>query len=558
VALRSDQIKREAARAPHRSLLKADGITDEEMERPFIAVVNARNDIIPGHTHLDKICEAVKAGIYMAGGVPFEISTIGVCDGIAMNHEGMHYSLVSREVIADSVECAVAGHAFDGMVCIPNCDKIVPGMILGALRVNVPTVFVSGGPMLPGVAPDGTPTDLNTLFDGAGKVAAGTMTEEELAYFEDTACPTCGSCSGMFTANSMNCLCEALGIALPGNGTVPAVYSERIRLAKLAGMKVMELVDENVCLKDILNGAAVRNAMGCDMAFGGSTNTVLHLTAIANAAGCPITMDMWDAASARTPHLVKLAPAGPRPLIDLYRAGGVPVVLAELDRLGLIDRDARTCMGPMGDYLDYMHAACPGADGEVVRTGENPFSAEGALRVLHGNIAPDGAIVKKAAVAPSMLCHTGPARVFDSEEEACAAINGGSIVPGDVVVIRYEGPKGGPGMREMLTPTSSICGMGLSESVALITDGRFSGATKGPAVGHVSPEAAAGGPIALICEGDSVTVDIEGGRLTLNVGEDELARRRDMWVPPAPKHDHGVLAKYAKLVSSADKGAIVI
>nr|WP_202612245.1 dihydroxy-acid dehydratase [Adlercreutzia caecimuris] len=556
--MRSDQIKRGAARAPHRSLLKADGITDEEMERPFIAVVNARNDIIPGHTHLDKICEAVKAGIYMAGGVPFEISTIGVCDGIAMNHEGMHYSLVSREVIADSVECAVAGHGFDGMVCIPNCDKIVPGMILGALRVNVPTVFVSGGPMLPGTAPDGTATDLNTLFDGAGKVAAGTMTEEELAYFEDTACPTCGSCSGMFTANSMNCLCEALGIALPGNGTVPAVYSERIRLAKHAGMKVMELVRDDVRLTDILNAPAVRNAMECDMAFGGSTNTVLHLTAIASAAGCPITMDDWDAASARTPHLVKLAPAGPRPLLDLYRAGGVPVVLAELDRLGLIDRDARTCMGPMGDYLDYMHAACAGADGEVVRTGENPFSAEGALRVLHGNIAPDGAIVKKAAVAPSMLCHTGPARVFDSEEEACAAINGGAISPGDVVVIRYEGPAGGPGMREMLAPTSAICGRGLSESVALITDGRFSGATKGPAVGHVSPEAAAGGPIALICEGDSVTVDIEGGRLALNVGADELARRRAAWVPPAPKHDHGVLAKYAKLVSSADKGAIVI
>ena len=554
MALRSDQIKRGVARAPHRSLLKADGITDEEMERPFIAVVNARNDIIPGHTHLDKICEAVKAGIYMAGGVPFEISTIGVCDGIAMNHDGMHYSLVSREVIADSVECAVAGHAFDGMVCIPNCDKIVPGMILGALRVNVPTVFVSGGPMLPGVAPDGTATDLNTLFDGAGKVAAGTMTEEELAYFEDTACPTCGSCSGMFTANSMNCLCEALGIALPGNGTVPAVYSERIRLAKRAGMKVMELVGENVCLKDILNAAAVHNAMECDMAFGGSTNTVLHLTAIANAAGCPVTMDTWDEASARTPHLVKLAPSGPRPLIDLYRAGGVPAVMGELGRLGLLDESALTCMGPLPDYL---RECCPVPDGEVCRTGANPYSPVGALKVLHGNIAPDGAIVKKAAVDASMMCHTGPARVFESEEEACAAINGGAIAPGDVVVIRYEGPKGGPGMREMLTPTSAICGMGLSDSVALITDGRFSGATKGPAVGHVSPEAAAGGPIALICEGDSVTVDIEGGRLTLNVDDDELACRRASWQPPAPKHDHGVLAKYAKLVSSADKGAII-
>ena len=556
--LRSDQIKRGVARAPHRSLLKADGITDEEMDRPFIAVLSSRNDVIPGHTHLDKIAEAVKAGIYMAGGVPFEISTIGVCDGIAMNHEGMHYSLVSREVIADSVECAVMGHAFDGLVCIPNCDKIVPGMILGALRANVPTVFVSGGPMLPGTGPDGEgSTDLNTLFDGAGKVAAGTMTADELAALEDTACPTCGSCSGMFTANSMNCLCEALGIALPGNGTVPAVYSERIRLAKHAGMKVMELLEKGICARDIVSAAALHNAMECDMAFGGSTNTVLHLTAIAREAGCTITMDDWDAASARTPHLVKLAPSGPRPLSDLYEVGGVPVVMAELDRLGLIDRDAVTCMGPMGEYLDYMHAACTGADGEVVRPHDDPFSAQGALRVLHGNIAPDGAIVKKSAVDPSMLTHTGPARVFDSEEAACAAINAGEIRPGDVMVIRYEGPKGGPGMREMLTPTSSIVGMGLSTSVALITDGRFSGATKGPAVGHVSPEAAAGGPIALIEEGDLVTVDIEGGALTLNVDDAELERRRAAWELPAPKHDHGVLAKYAKLVSSADKGAYV-
>ncbi|MDE8703267.1 dihydroxy-acid dehydratase [Adlercreutzia equolifaciens] len=555
--LRSDQIKRGVARAPHRSLLKADGITNEEMDRPFIAVFNSRNDIIPGHTNLDKICEAVKAGIYIAGGVPFEISTIGVCDGIAMNHDGMHYSLVSREAIADSLECAVQGHAFDGIVCIPNCDKIVPGMILGALRVNIPTVFVSGGPMLPGTQPGGCgpTTDLNTLFDGAGQVGAGTMTEEELAFYEDTACPTCGSCSGMFTANSMNCLCEALGIALPGNGTVPAVYSERLRLAKHAGMKVMELVNKGVRFKDILNAPAIHNAMECDMAFGGSTNTVLHLTAIAHAAGCPITMDDWDAASARTPHLVKLQPSGPRPLIDLYHVGGVPAVMGELGKLGLLDEDALTCMGPLPEYLA---TCCPDADGEVCRTGENPFSAVGALRVLHGNIAPDGAIVKKAAVDPSMLCHTGPARVFDSEEAACEAINGGAIKAGDVVVIRYEGPKGGPGMREMLTPTSAICGMGLSTSVALITDGRFSGATKGPAVGHVSPEAAAGGPIALIEEGDSLTVDIEGGALTLNVSDEELERRRAAWQMPAPKHEFGVLAKYEKLVSSADKGALIL
>ncbi|RDB65681.1 dihydroxy-acid dehydratase [Gordonibacter pamelaeae] len=556
---RSSAVTEGVARAPHRSLLKADGITDEELERPLVAVFNSRNDIIPGHNNLDKIAEAVKAGIYLAGGVPFEIGTIGVCDGIAMNHDGMHYSLVSREVIADSLECAVQGHAFDALVCIPNCDKIVPGMLLGALRVNIPTVFVSGGPMLAGKQPGGCgpTTDLNTLFDGAAQVMNGTMTEDELKYYEDTACPTCGSCSGMFTANSMNCLCEALGIALPGNGTIPAVYSERIRLAKHAGMKVMELLEQGVCARDIVSAAAVHNAMECDMAFGGSTNTVLHLTAIAREAGCPITMDDWDAASARTPHLVKLAPSGPRPLSDLYEVGGVPVVMAELDRLGLIDRDAVTCMGPMGEYLDYMHAACTGADGEVVRPHDDPFSAQGALRVLHGNIAPDGAIVKKSAVDPSMLTHTGPARVFDSEEAACAAINAGEIRPGDVVVIRYEGPKGGPGMREMLTPTSSIVGMGLSTSVALITDGRFSGATKGPAVGHVSPEAAAGGPIALIEEGDPVTVDIEGGALTLGVDDAELERRRAAWQPPAPKHDHGVLAKYAKLVSSADKGAYV-
>ena len=555
--LRSDAMKKGVARAPHRSLLKADGLTDEEISRPLIAVFNSRNDIIPGHNNLDKICEAVKAGIYMAGGVPFEISTIGVCDGLAMNHDGMHYSLVSREAIADSFECAVQGHAFDGAVCIPNCDKIVPGMILGALRVNIPTVFVSGGPMLPGHQPgctDGPTTDLNTLFDGAGQVSAGTMTEEELKFFENTACPTCGSCSGMFTANSMNCLCEALGIALPGNGTIPAVYSERLRLAKHAGMKVMELLEKGISIRDVITAPAIHNAMECDMAFGGSTNTVLHLTAIAMEAGCPITMDDWDAASARTPHLVKLQPSGPRPLIDLYAVGGVPVVMHELAELGLLDNEALTCMGPLPAYI----ANCTKpADGEVCRTHDNPFSKVGALRVLHGNIAPAGGIVKKSAVDPSMLTHTGPARCFNSEEEACDAIFAGEIKPGDVVVIRYEGPKGGPGMREMLTPTSAIVGMGLSKSVALITDGRFSGASKGPCVGHVSPEAASGGPIALIEDGDEITVDIEGGKLELHVSADVLAARRAAFVAPAPKHNHGVLAKYAKLVSSADKGAFV-
>ncbi len=554
--LKSSQIKSGVARAPHRSLLKADGVTDEEMQRPFIAVFNSRNDIIPGHTNLDKIAEAVKAGIYLAGGVPFEISTIGVCDGIAMNHDGMHYSLVSRETIADSLEIAMQGHAFDGVVCIPNCDKVVPGMLIGALRVNAPTVFVSGGPMLAGKQKGGCgpTTDLNTLFDGAAAVMNGSMTEEDLAFYEDTACPTCGSCSGLFTANSMNCLCEALGVALPGNGTIPAVYSERIRLAKHAGMKIMELVQKDVKIKDIISAAAIHNAMECDMAFGGSTNTVLHLTAIARAAGHPITMDDWDAASARTPHLVKLQPSGPRPLSDLYEVGGVPVVMHELAELGLLDESALTCMGPLPEYLK---DCTQPADGEVCRTHEDPFSPQGALKVLHGNLAPKGAIVKKSAVDPAMLTHTGPARTFNSEEEACEAINEGRIKAGDVVVIRYEGPKGGPGMREMLTPTSSIVGMGLSSSVALITDGRFSGATKGPAVGHVSPEAAAGGPIALIEEGDSITVDIQGGALTLNVPDDELERRRAAFQPPAPKHDHGVLAKYARMVSSADEGAYV-
>lgn len=555
MSLRSDAVRVGVPRAPHRSLFKADGLTDEELKRPLIAVVNSRSDVIPGHNNLDKIADAVKAGIYMAGGIPFEVGTIGVCDGIAMNHDGMHYSLVSREVIADSVECYVQGHAFDGIVCIPNCDKIVPGMLIGALRVNIPTVFVSGGPMLPGKQPDGCgTTDLNTLFDGAGQVAAGTMTEEQLKYYEDTACPSCGSCSGLFTANSMNCLCEALGIALPGNGTVPAVYSERIRLAKQAGMKIMELVNNNIKIGDVISPAAIHNAMECDMAFGGSTNTVLHLIAISHAAGHPITMEDWEEASKRTPHLVKLQPSGPRPLIDLYEVGGVPVVMHELDQLGLLDHSAITVVGSFDEYIKNHTKS---ADGEVCRTHDNPLSPQGALKVLHGNIAPKGGIVKMSAVDPSMYKHTGPARVFDSEEDACQAIFGGEINPGDVVVIRYEGPKGGPGMREMLTPTSAIVGMGLSKSVALLTDGRFSGASKGPCVGHISPEAAAGGPIAYVHEGDSITVDIEGGIISLNIPDEELEQRKANWVAPALKHNHGVLAKYEKLVSSADEGAYV-
>lgn len=553
--LRSKQITEGVMRAPHRCLLKADGITDEELKRPLIAVINSQNDIIPGHNNLDKIANAVKSGIYMAGGVPFEISTIGVCDGIAMNHEGMHYSLVSREVIADSVECVLQGHQFDAVVCIPNCDKIVPGMLMGALRVNLPTLFVSGGPMLSGSQPGGRAphTDLNTLFDGAAQVLSGMMSEEELKYYEDTACPTCGSCSGMFTANSMNCLCEALGIALPGNGTVPAVYSERIRLAKRAGMRILKLLEEGICIRDIINKHAVSNAMHLDMAFGGSTNTILHLTAIAAEAGCPITLEDWDAVSARTPHLVKIAPSGPRPLSDLYEVGGVEVVMSELARAGLLDKKARTCIGPLSDYLK----RCPQPDGEVCRRLEHPFSSRGALKVLKGNIAPRGSIVKQSAVHPSMFQHTGPARVFNSEEDACAAINSGKINPGDVVVIRYEGPQGGPGMREMLTPTSSIVGMGLSTSVALITDGRFSGASKGPCIGHVSPEAAQGGPLALVEEGDLIALDIEAGSLNVLVDEEVLQERKRSWQPPVPRYTHGVLARYAMLVSSADEGAIL-
>ena len=549
--LRSDAIKKGLARAPHRSLLKADGLTDEELDRPLVAVVSAQNEVIPGHIHLDKIAEAVKAGVRMAGGTPLQVNTIGVCDGIAMNHAGMRYSLTSREVIADSVECAVQGHQFDAMVLIPSCDKIVPGMLIAAARLDIPTVLVSGGPMLAGRGRRGEQTDLNSLFDAVGQVTAGTMTEEECSWLEGTACPTCGSCSGMFTANSICCLAEALGIALPGNGTVPAVYSERIRLAKRAGMKVMELIEKNLTARQILSPAAIHNGMVLDMAFGGSTNTMLHLTAIAQAAGCPVTMEDWDRASAETPNIVRIAPAGPLHIQDLNDVGGVSAIIGELGRTGHLDLSATTCHGTMAEWVE----ACPAADGEVVRTVENAYSPDGGLKVVHGSLAPDCGVVKKSAVAPEMWTHTGPARVFDSEEAACEAIFGGKINPGDVVVIRYEGPAGGPGMREMLTPTSAICGMGLASSVALITDGRFSGASKGPCIGHVSPEAAAGGPIALVEEGDTISIDIQAGSLELDVPEDVLAARRAAWEPPAPKYTSGVLSRYAKLVTSADKGA---
>ncbi|WP_314920978.1 dihydroxy-acid dehydratase [Slackia exigua] len=549
--LRSDAIKKGVARAPHRSLLKADGLTDEELERPLIAVISSQNEIIPGHLHLSTIAEAVKAGIRMAGGTPLQATTIGVCDGIAMNHEGMKYSLTSREVIADSVECVVNGHAFDGMVIIPSCDKVVPGMLIAACRINIPTVMISGGPMLAGHDRHGCQTDLNTLFDAAGQVTAGTMTEEEMNYLENTACPTCGSCSGMFTANSIQCLSEALGIALPGNGTVPAVYSERIRMAKRAGMKVMEMLERDIRPRDLITPASIHNGMVLDMAFGGSTNTMLHLTAIAHAAGCPITMDDWDRVSDVTPNLTRIAPAGPLHIEDLDAAGGISAILGELGRAGLLDETALTCHGTMAEWL----AQCPPVDGEVVRTKENAYMQTGGLKVMRGNIAPDCGVVKKSAVDEGMRRHSGPARVFDSEDAACEAIFGGAINPGDVVVIRYEGPSGGPGMREMLTPTSAICGMGLDTSVALITDGRFSGATKGPAIGHVSPEAAAGGPIALIHEGDIIDIDIEAGTLDARISDEELDRRRAAWQAPAPKYTTGVLSRYAKLVTSADKGA---
>ena len=549
--LRSDAIKRGLARAPHRSLLKADGLTDEELDRPLVAVVSAQNEVIPGHLHLQQIADAVKAGVRMAGGTPLQVNTIGVCDGIAMNHEGMHYSLTSREVIADSVECAVQGHQFDAMVLIPSCDKIVPGMLIAAARLDIPTMLVSGGPMLAGRGRDGSQTDLNSLFDAVGQVTAGTMTEEECHWLEGTACPTCGSCSGMFTANSICCLAEALGIALPGNGTVPAVYSERIRLAKRAGMKVMELVEKNVTARQIITSSAIHNGMVLDMAFGGSTNTMLHLTAIAQAAGCPVTMDDWDRASAETPNIVRIAPAGPLHIQDLNDAGGVSAIIGELGRTGHLDLSALTCHGTMAEWVD----ACPPVDGEVVRSVDNAYSPDGGLKVMRGSLAPDCGVVKKSAVDPGMWQHSGPARVFDSEEEACKAIFGGAINPGDVVVIRYEGPSGGPGMREMLTPTSAICGMGLASSVALITDGRFSGASKGPCIGHVSPEAAAGGPIALVEEGDVIDIDIQAGALELRVPEEVLAERRAAWQPPAPKYITGVLSRYARLVTSADKGA---
>ncbi|MBR2011604.1 MAG: dihydroxy-acid dehydratase [Clostridia bacterium] len=550
----SDQIKKGVERTPNRSLLYALGYTDEELSRPLVGVVCSHNEIVPGHMHLDKIAEAVKAGVRAAGGTPIMFPAIAVCDGIAMGHVGMKYSLVTRDLIADSTEAMVMAHQFDGLVMIPNCDKNVPGLLMAAARLNIPTIFCSGGPMLAGHLKDGTRTCLSHMFEAVGAYKAGTIDEEQVKDYTENACPSCGSCSGMYTANSMNCLTEAIGMALSGNGTVPAPLSARIRLAKHAGMKIMELIEKNIRPRDIMTEAAFHNAETVDMALGCSTNTMLHLPAIAHEAGVEISLDMSNEISKRTPNLCHLAPAGNTYMEDLDRAGGVWAVMKELTKKDLLDTTVMTVTGKtLGENL----VGVTNRDPEIIRPIENPYSENGGIAVLKGNLAPDGCVVKQAAVAPEMMVHEGPARVFDSEDEAIAAIYAGKIVAGDVVVIRYEGPKGGPGMREMLNPTSAICGMGLGESVALITDGRFSGATRGASIGHVSPEAAAGGNIALVREGDVISINIKECSVTLQVSDQELAARRAAWRAPEPKVKTGYLARYAKLVSSADKGAVL-
>ena len=550
--MRSDVVKKGVAKAPHRSLFKASGLTDEEINKPLIGIVTSQNDIIPGHVNLDKIVEGVKKGVLMSGGTPLVFPTIGVCDGIAMGHQGMKYSLVTRELIADSVECMANAHAFDALVFIPNCDKIVPGMVMAALRVNVPSVIVSGGTMLAGKF-KGKEVSLSTMFEAVGSVESGLMLESDLAELEEKVCPTCGSCSGMFTANSMNCLCEVLGLALPGNGTIPAVYSERIRLAKYAGMAVMKLLEKDIKPRDIVTEDAIKNALTVDMALGCSTNSVLHLTAIANEAKLPINLDIINGMSAKVPNLCKLAPASDTHIEDLYAAGGIRAVMSELNKKNLLNLNCITATGKtVGENIENAKVL----DYSVIKHIEEPYSQTGGIAVLKGNLAPDGAVVKRSAVLKEMLVHKGPAKVFNSEEEAIEAIMGKKIVEGDVVVIRYEGPKGGPGMREMLSPTSAICGMGLDTSVALITDGRFSGATKGAAIGHVSPEAAEGGNIALVEDGDIISIDITNGNLDLLVSDEELAKRRSNLKPVEPKVKEGYLARYAKLVSSASSGAV--
>ena len=551
--MRSDLMKSGVDRIPHRALFRALGLTDEELSRPIIGVVCAKNEIVPGHMHLDKISEAVKAGIRMAGGTPIEFPAIGVCDGIAMNHEGMSFSLPSREHIADSVEIMANAHPFDGLVFIPNCDKIVPGMIMAALRVNVPSIFCSGGPMMPGLA-NGKKVALTDAFEAPGAVRAGALTEEQAQDIVEHACPGCGSCAGMFTANSMNCMTEILGLGLPGNGTIPAVESQRILLAKHAGMKILDLIEEDVRPRDIVTDKAIRNGLAADMALGCSTNTMLHLPAIAHECGIELDLDMSNEISSRTPNLCHLAPAGDTYMEDLEGAGGVYAVMKELTKKNLLDTSLLTCTGKtVAENLEGVENRNP----ELIRPIESPYSQDGGIAVLKGNLAPEGCVVKRSAVAPEMMVHSGPARVFNSEEDAIAAIYAGEIRAGDVVVIRYEGPKGGPGMREMLNPTSAIAGMGLDKDVALITDGRFSGATRGASIGHVSPEAAAGGLMAYIQDGDPIAIDIPAHKIELLVPEAEIAARKARTVPQPPKQVSGYLKRYRAMVSSANLGAIL-
>ena len=550
--MRSDLIKVGPSRAAHRSLLRALGIDELEMKRPFVAVVNSKSDYIPGHMHLDKIAEQVKAGIRNAGGVPFEFNTIGVCDGIAMNHKGMKYSLCSRELIADSIEVMLTAHPLDAIVFIPNCDKIVPGMLLAACRLNLPCIFISGGPMLPGKSTETeTGIGLSEMFEYSGKYNVGNMSLENLESCAFSACPTCGSCSGMYTANSMNCLTETIGMSLPGSGTIPAVMRARLRLAKMAGERVLDLLKEDIKPSDIITEKAIENAMRTDMAIGCSTNTILHLTAIAHAAGHDIDLSTLDAYGRKTPQICKLNPASSVFITDLNEVGGIQGVMKELARGGMINTDALTVSGTVADRI----AQAPDADGEIIRKIEAPFSADGGIAVLWGNLAEDGSVVKKGAVVPEMMQHKGPAKCYNSEEEAIAAINGGKVVEGDVVVIRYEGPKGGPGMREMLSPTSAIIGMGLGNSVALLTDGRFSGATRGASIGHVSPEAAVGGTIALVEDGDEIEIDIPARVLRVNVSDEVLADRKAKWQPPVQELT-GYLKRYAQHVTSGSQGAV--
>ena len=550
--MRSDQMKTGVERIAHRSLFNALGLTDKEIKQPMIGIVNAQNDIIPGHLHLDDIVEAVKAGIRMEGGTPFVFPAIGVCDGIAMGHEGMKYSLISREHIADSVEIMAMAHPFDALVFVPNCDKIVPGMLMAALRLNIPSIFVSGGPMMPGYY-NGKKLTVTNAFEAVGAAGAKKMSDEQMKEIELYSCPGCGSCAGMFTANSMNCMTEVIGLGLPGNGTIPAVHAERIRLAKEAGMKVMELLDKNIRPRDIVNADSLHNALTADMALGCSTNTVLHLPAIAHEAGIKINLKDINDISKATPHIVKLSPAGEDCLVDLWYAGGIPAVLKELNEYELINKDCMTVTGStVGDNIKNAYVK----DGNVIRSRENAYSKDGGLAILWGNIAPDGAVVKKGAVLPEMLVHRGPAKVYNSEEDCMAAIMGGKVVSGDVVVVRYEGPKGGPGMREMLSPTSAIAGMGLDSSVALITDGRFSGASRGASIGHISPEAAAGGLIGIIEDGDIISIDIPNNKLELMVDEQVIADRKSKFVPYEKPVPNGYLNRYRKMVTSANTGGI--